>query len=128
MLHKIHQGSALTNASTYAVVGFGAGAYPNNIGLLDFADVEFPAMPAGTKDCAACHGSSTAWQIPADRSHPTAATAPARSWSVACGTCHDSSPALAHLDIMTSSLGNESCATCHGAGSDLATTLVHQVR
>ena len=128
MLHKIHQGSALTNASTYAVVGFGAGAYPSNFGLLDFADVEFPAMPGGTKDCAACHGSSTAWQTPADRSHPTAATAPARSWSVACGTCHDSSAALAHLDIMTSSLGNESCATCHGADRDLATTLVHQVR
>jgi hypothetical protein len=126
MLHKIHQGSALTNATTYGVVGFGAA--PLNFGVVGFADVEFPAMPSGTKDCASCHGQSVAWQSPADRSHPTAATVPARGWSVACGSCHDSTAAQAHLDIMTSGLGNESCATCHAADRDLATTLVHKVQ
>jgi mono/diheme cytochrome c family protein len=29
---------------------------------------------------------------------------------------------------MTSRLGNESCATCHAADRDLATTLVHKVQ
>ena len=74
MLHKIHRGSDLPDAATYGVVGFGAGAYPNNFGVVTFSDVEFPAMPAGVKDCRACHGTSDAWQSPADRSHPTAAT------------------------------------------------------
>ena len=128
MLHKIHRGSELANAASYAVVGFGAAAYPNNFSVLDFADVGFPAMPEGVKDCAACHGTSAAWQSPSDRSHPTAATAAARSWAVACGTCHDSSAAAAHLDIMTSSLGTESCSICHDSGRDLSTTLVHKLR
>ena len=128
MLHKIHRGSDLPDAATYAVVGFGAGAYPNNFSVLGYGDVEFPAMPEGVKDCAACHGTSVAWQAPADRSHPTAATTPARSWGVACGSCHDGAAASAHFDVMTSSLGAESCAVCHGAGRDEDTTLVHKIR
>jgi OmcA/MtrC family decaheme c-type cytochrome len=128
MLHKIHRGQDLANAATYGVVGFGAGAYPNNFSVLGYGDVEFPAMPEGVKDCRACHGASDAWQTPADRSHPTAATVPARSWQVACGSCHDSSAAGAHVDAMTSSLGAESCAVCHGPGRELATDLVHKVR
>ncbi|HET6146408.1 MAG TPA: hypothetical protein VFH68_02670 [Polyangia bacterium] len=129
MLHKIHRGAELTNAATYQVVGFGGAAYPNNFGVLGFDEVEFPAMPAGVKDCASCHGAgSTAWQSPADRSHPSAATQPARAWAVACGSCHDSNAAAAHIDVMTSSRGAESCAVCHGAGRELDTTLVHAIR
>jgi OmcA/MtrC family decaheme c-type cytochrome len=128
MLHKIHRGSELANAATYAVVGFGAGAYPNNFSVLGFGEVGFPAMPEGVKDCRACHGASDAWRTPADRTHPTAATAPARSWQVACATCHDSSAAAAHVDVMTSSLGNESCTVCHDSGRELATDLVHKIR
>ena len=128
MLHKIHRGAGLANAATFAVVGFGAGAYPNNFSTLGFGEVEFPAMPAGVKDCASCHGTSAAWQSPADRTHPTAATAPDRAWSGACGSCHDSSAGAAHIDIMTSSLGNESCAVCHDSGRELSTMLVHQIR
>ena len=128
MLHKIHRGSGLANAATYAVVGFGGGTYPDNFSVLGFGDVGFPAMPEGVKDCRACHGASDAWQTPADRTHPTAATAPARSWQVACTTCHDSGAAAAHVDVMTSSLGNESCAVCHDSGRELATDLVHKVR
>lgn len=128
LLHKIHRGSELASAATYQVVGFGAGAYPNNFSVLGWPDVEFPAMPAGVKDCGACHGSSDAWQTPADRTHPTAATAPARSWQIACGSCHDSSAAGAHFDVMTSSLGTESCAVCHDSGREHGTALVHTVR
>jgi OmcA/MtrC family decaheme c-type cytochrome len=128
MLHKIHRGSDLTNAATYGVVGFGAGAYPNNFSVVSFSDIEFPAMPEGVKDCAACHGTSTAWQAPADRSHPTAATTPARSWTVTCGSCHDSMAAAAHFDAMTSGPGVESCSVCHGPGAELDTVLVHKIR
>ena len=131
MLHKIHRGAdpTLTNVAVpFSVVGFGAGAYPNNFSVLTFDEDEFPAMPSGVKDCAACHGTSTAWQSPADRSHPTAAVAPAQSWGVACSGCHDTSAALAHFDIMTSGLGGESCSVCHDSGRDEAVTLVHKVR
>jgi OmcA/MtrC family decaheme c-type cytochrome len=131
MLHKIHRGAnpALTNVAVpYSVVGFGAAAYPNNFSVLTFDEDEFPAMPSGVKDCSACHGTSTAWQSPADRSHPTAAVAPAQSWGVACGGCHDTSAALAHFDIMTSGLGNESCSVCHDSGRDQAVALMHKVR
>ncbi|MEA2697232.1 MAG: hypothetical protein QOI66_1503 [Myxococcales bacterium] len=128
MLHKIHRGSELANAATYTVVGFGAAAYPNNFGLNAYADVEFPAMPSGVKDCAACHGTSTAWQSPADRSHPTAATVAAQVWNTSCGSCHDSAAATAHFEIMTSSMGNESCSVCHDSGRELSATLVHQIR
>jgi OmcA/MtrC family decaheme c-type cytochrome len=128
MLHKIHRGSDLPDAATYGVVGFGAGAYPNNFGVVTFSDVEFPAMPAGVKDCRACHGASDAWQSPADRSYPAAATVPARSWGMACGSCHDSIADSAHIDVMTSSGGEESCAVCHGAGTDLSTELAHRIR
>ena len=128
MLHKIHRGADLTGAATYQVVGFGGATPPNNFSVLSFGEVEFPAMPDGVKDCASCHGGSNAWKAPADRSHPTAATQPARAWAVACGSCHDSSAAAAHLDVMTSSLGQESCAVCHGAGRELDTTLVHAIR
>jgi len=128
MLHKIHRGSDLPEAATWGVVGFGAGAYPNNFGVVTFSDVEFPAMPSGVKDCRACHGASDAWQSPADRSHPTAATTPARSWKMACGSCHDSAAEGAHIDVMTDSVGQESCAVCHGVGTDLSTELAHRIR
>jgi OmcA/MtrC family decaheme c-type cytochrome len=128
MLHKIHMGSSLTNAATFNVVGFGAGAYPNNFGILNFGEVEFPAMPDGVKDCKTCHGTSTAWQSPADRSHPTAATAEAQVWRVSCGSCHDSDAAGAHFDAMTSSIGNESCSVCHDSGRDLPVTVAHKIR
>jgi decaheme cytochrome c component MtrC/MtrF-like protein len=95
---------------------------------LTFDEDEFPAMPSGVKDCAACHGTSTAWASPADRSHPTAPVAPAQSWGVACGGCHDTSAALAHFDIMTSGLGSESCSVCHDSGRDQAVALMHKVR
>lgn len=128
MLHAIHRGKHLAKAASYFVVGFGAAAYPNNFSRVGFADVEFPAMPDGVKDCRACHGESTEWQVPTDRTHPTAASASARAWQLSCGGCHDSTAASAHFGAMTSSLGDESCAVCHGTGREFSTTLVHQIR
>src|SRR5262249_26218942 len=45
MLHKIHIGARLANASSYQVVGFGAGAYPNNYSVASYGEVVFPSMP-----------------------------------------------------------------------------------
>jgi OmcA/MtrC family decaheme c-type cytochrome len=126
MLHKAHMGANLTNASTFNVVGFGAGAYPNNFGLVSFAETEFPAEPAGVKQCSTCHGTSTAWQLPVDRSHPTASTAPSQSWTLTCGSCHDGDDAAAHFQIMTTSVGVESCSVCHSQEDEFPVSLVHK--
>src|SRR5262249_30057112 len=102
-------------------------AYPNNFTAFNYADVGFPAMPSGVKDCSTCHGTSTAWQSPADRSHPTAATTPARSWQTSCGSCHHPTAAQADFEVMTSSVGAEPCAVCHDTGRDLAASAAHNI-
>lgn len=112
-LHKVHMGAELTNASTY----LGG----------DFAEVEFPVMPAGAADCAICHGASnTAWKQPADRTHPDQ-TVPTGSWNTVCSSCHDSDATATHITAMTTS-GVESCATCHGTGAAFAVDQVHKNR
>lgn len=129
LLHKIHRGEALDKAATYTVNGYGwPGAYPNNFSAHQYADVAFPAMPAGTKSCAMCHADSNSWQAPTDLSHPTASLTPSRSWRAACGSCHDSDAAHAHIDAQTSPAGVESCAICHDDGSELDTEFVHNPR
>lgn len=128
MLHKIHRGAELANADSYAVVGFGATAYPNNFGVSDYAEVHFPAMPGGTQDCAKCHGSSDAWRQPAARDHADEPGTPGGVWTVTCGACHDSDAAQAHIALQTTVDGRESCAICHSEDDDLGVPLVHRVR
>jgi OmcA/MtrC family decaheme c-type cytochrome len=127
MLHKIHQGEELANASTYTVVGFGSAAWPNNFSANTYADVVFPALPGGTANCAKCHGDSNqAWIEPSDRNHPTDQSLPVRSWRAACGACHDSDAATAHIDAQTSGRGAESCSVCHGPGRDWSVQVMHK--
>jgi len=128
MLHKIHQGKELANASSYTVVGFGATPYPNNYTPHGYAEVGFPAFTGGTMQCARCHGESEAWMEPAPRSHPQGQSVSTRSWTFTCGSCHDSDPAQAHIEIMTSTSGNESCAICHSLEDELNVPLMHKVR
>jgi hypothetical protein len=130
MLHKIHRGKELPDAATYAVVGFGSGAYPNNYGVSMYDHVGFPAMPDGAKDCAVCHGAGTTnWQSPPERNHPAGQALATRSWRATCGACHASSAALAHMDVNTSpSTGAEACAVCHGIGKEWPVELKHKVR
>jgi OmcA/MtrC family decaheme c-type cytochrome len=119
MLHKIHRGEDLANASTYTIVGFGAAAWPNNFGTATYADVVFPALPGGVENCTKCHGTgNTAWIQPSDRNHPTVEGLSVRSWRAVCGSCHDSDAAAAHIDAQTAPSGIESCAVCHGPGRD----------
>ena len=116
MLHKIHMGEDLTNASTYAVAGFR--------GTPHFYDeVVFPAQP-GLMQCTKCHGMSDAWELPADRNYP--GTTEALAWTVSCGSCHDSSAAGAHFATQTAPNGAEACATCHGDTKDLGVERTHR--
>jgi len=128
MLHKIHMGAELANASTYTVVGFGSG-YPNNYAEHTYAEVEFPNFPDGTKHCAGCHGDSNdAWTMPLSTDHPTDADLPSQPWHQSCGACHDGSAVQAHIAAQTAPDGVESCSICHEEGSDLAIDVVHKVR
>jgi hypothetical protein len=87
----------------------------------------FPAMVGGVKDCAKCHGTNTAWQLPDERVHPLQSV-PTRAWRAACSSCHSDTAAVAHIDANTSSFGAESCAVCHGNNDALSVTEVHRVR
>lgn len=128
MLHKIHMGEHLANASTYTVVGFGLG-YPNNFAEHHYDEVVFPALPNGVKDCTACHGDSNdAWKAPPDREHPTEMTVPVLEWTVTCGACHDSDSAQAHIELQTTAGGQESCAVCHGGSGEQSVEVVHKPR
>lgn len=121
MLHKIHHGRALAAGPDYRIVGFGGIAH-------SYEKVGFPAHPGGQQDCAFCHGAdNTAWRTPAARTHPLQ-TLETRVWRSACGSCHDSGPAQAHIDANTSPTGAESCAVCHGDGKEHSTLAVHRVR
>ena len=124
MLHKIHMGAELTNASSYVVVGFGAA--PNNYTAHTYDEVVFPSLPGGVKSCETCHGASESWQEPAARDHPTEQTLPVRSWKLVCNSCHDSSAATAHINSQTS-MGAEACAVCHDSGSEWSVQRMHKV-
>jgi len=129
MLHKIHMGEDLDHASTYTVVGFGSTAYPNNFGILNYGEVAFPAMPSGVKQCTTCHGTfNTAWIEPSSRTHPAGQLLPTRAWRSACGACHDSDAAQAHIDSQTSPSGAEACAVCHDPDGLYNVELFHKVR
>lgn len=126
MLHKIHMGEELANASTYTVNGFGSTAYPNNFTSYQYGEVVFPALPGAAANCTMCHGVSELWKAPTDRNHPTAQNVPVREWGYTCGACHDSTAAQAHIAVQTSVSGYESCAVCHGEGKDWAVEKMHK--
>src|SRR6266568_1667621 len=69
-VHGVHSGANLANpGGAHAEYGVAADAT-----LASYTNVSFPSMPAGEKDCKACHVDD-AWK-----------TRPSR---LACGTCHD---------------------------------------
>ena len=127
MLHKIHMGEDLANASSYQVVGYGAGSYPNNFGVSTFEEMRFPAFPGGVRNCTKCHGATNnSWKAPAVRAHPTQQTLPIQRWAIVCGACHDSTDAQAHITLQTTSGGVESCNVCHGTSAEWSVQRVHK--
>jgi OmcA/MtrC family decaheme c-type cytochrome len=128
MLHRIHHGHEMANGSTWLVNGFSSAAYPNNYTSFTYEHIGFPALDGGTRNCATCHGTSTAWQAPVARNHPTEQVVKTRSWGVSCGSCHDSDEAQAHIASQTTAGGAEACATCHGAGKTEAVDIVLKIR
>jgi hypothetical protein len=125
MLHKIHMGEELANASSYTLVGFGSGGPPNNFSTHTYEEVVFPQLPDGVQNCDACHGASTSWTSPSNRDHPTEQGLPVRAWSTVCNSCHDSSAATAHINSQIV-LGSEACAVCHDVGSEWGVEKMHK--
>ncbi|MFO1053098.1 MAG: cytochrome c3 family protein [Planctomycetota bacterium] len=127
-LHRLHMGDELNYASTSWFVRSANTAWPNNYVVSEFAEIGFPVMPSGVKNCAACHGeNNTAWHEPSSRNHPTMQGMPVKSWNVVCGACHDSDAARGHISSNTGSNGYEGCATCHGEGREWPVQLVHKI-
>ena len=127
MLHKVHMGADLANASTYLLNGFGSGAYPNNFTSHFYDEVEFPRLPGGVRNCAACHGDDNdAWKQPADNTHPTVQLQPYLRWGPVCSACHDGSEAQAHITVQTAPGGVESCGVCHSTGKEWHVEKMHK--
>lgn len=121
MLHKVHMGKDLANAASYVNNGIFLGVpYPVHVG-----EIGFPVMNGGTRACTSCHGETNeAWLAPADRDHPNPAVAPTKEWKAACGSCHDSSAATAHIESQSTSQG-ESCDVCHGPDKEHSVERAH---
>ena len=122
LLHKIHMGHELANASSYAANGVFLGTpYP-----VGYGDIAFPAMPGGAMACESCHGAgSKSWIEPAGRDHPVTSIARTKEWTAACASCHDSTAAIAHMGAQTSN-GEEACSVCHGPGKEWSVELKHK--
>ncbi len=148
MIHRIHMGEELSQP--YELGGFPAPTAANPGGTpIDFGETRYPRTRA---DCAACHESGT-WRLPltGDRQPTrlevrTCVEPPGddaddyctgSAWTVeevislppetaACTSCHDAPHVLAHAQVMTTAMGVESCATCHGPGSVEDVEVVHR--
>lgn len=124
LLHKVHMGKQLPDGAAYEVIGVFLGVpYP-----VTYDEVSFPTMPGGPMSCESCHGEgSTSWMVPADRIHPAATSTPTMTWTAACGSCHSSTTASAHIQTQ-SFMGVEACGVCHNPGDELSVERVHLVR
>jgi OmcA/MtrC family decaheme c-type cytochrome len=150
MIHKIHAGEDLTQP--YILGGNPTPSATNPMGTpVDFGEVRFPGI---LSNCNKCHADGT-WRLPLDPSvlpsrsevrtcieDPAADTdsycSPANfvvdsftltpPATAVCTSCHDSPDTVAHATVMTTPLGAESCATCHGPGAMWDVDQVHDIR
>ena len=149
MIHKIHAGEDLTQE--YVLGGFPAASETNPTGtVLPFGETRFPNR---LDNCTACHVDGT-YELPlADSLIPSQlqerdcvepvgddadSFCDAPNWTLtrtielqpttaACTGCHDSTATMSHAQLMTTAMGEESCAVCHGPGSASDVAVVHHI-
>lgn len=145
MAHKIHAGENLSQP--YFLGGFPVANAGNPDGnMINFGHTRYPRA---LNDCTACHKDGT-WRLPLTgdrlptvlyvRSCAETPTDDADDYcnnpvvdeeihlqpeTAVCTSCHDSAYTMAHAEVMTTSMGVESCATCHGPGSVADVDVVH---
>lgn len=100
-VHKLHRGKDLPSV----VAG---GSY-----AINQVDYSYGAFPGIITDCAICH-SATATKADGKTVLENAANWYTTPTKRACGTCHDSSAALSHIDGQITASG-EQCTFCHGS-------------
>jgi OmcA/MtrC family decaheme c-type cytochrome len=114
LIHRIHTGEE--ENTPYVVYGFGGRA-------VDFSDIVYPGNRA---DCAKCHVKNSNLLPLPNGVLPMTVTQKGQVVSVTqpitavCAGCHDSTSALGHFSLMTTSSNVETCAVCHGEGRDFA--------
>lgn len=120
MIHRIHTGEE--------------GASPYIIGSTDFSEVLFPG---DRRDCSKCHVQSHyrlplpsllpshMTQIDSSKMRVASTDYYMQATAAACTGCHDSQDAVYHTEAMTTAMGKESCATCHGQGTTHDIDVVH---
>jgi len=111
MVHKIHTGKELNR-------GY-------KLGNTDFKQVGYPG---DRRNCAACHVNGSE-QLPLQPNllsvaDPKGPLNPLGPTAAACTSCHDTVTAASHALANTTRLG-ESCAVCHGTGSEFGVSKVH---
>jgi OmcA/MtrC family decaheme c-type cytochrome len=141
LIHGIHTGKDLSQGLVLG--GFPAPTPANPIGTPeDFGGVLFPGL---RQDCTTCH--QTPPDLPLINVLPslsetlTCTDSPVVAGAycttrdstpvytppetAACTSCHDQPSTIAHAETMTTTLGQEACATCHARGEAFGIDAVH---
>jgi OmcA/MtrC family decaheme c-type cytochrome len=149
-IHKIHRGAENTGAYKLGANRTAGDATPGGEGLSDFSRFESPS-PMG--NCQTCHDGNTfglpdfANQLPVIQAVLDCGVADADGWctgrtvnavkgtlitpafKAVCTACHDTDATKAHADLNTlnpnSLTAIETCATCHGAGTEFDVIKMH---
>ncbi|MFI5298394.1 MAG: OmcA/MtrC family decaheme c-type cytochrome [Polyangiales bacterium] len=145
LVHKIHRGNKLKRGYVLGGQPLPTPTAPAGTPI-DFGKVDYPG---DQRACWACHASTSYLPPLADGLLPTVTAAtlscsdPSPSpaaycvnrtltstttlapVAAACTACHDDSSTVAHVEVNVAPDGAEACATCHGAGAQWDTQLVH---
>jgi OmcA/MtrC family decaheme c-type cytochrome len=121
MIHRIHYGEE--QSTPFIIYGHGGS-------LVNFSDVLYPA---NIQDCSKCHVDSS-YDLPLQPGVLSTTVKEAGAvvsvnppTTSVCTSCHDTSAAAAHAELMTTSDGVESCAVCHGSGKDFDVATAHMM-
>lgn len=127
LIHRIHTGEDLYH-QPFVVYG----GPPANPQPIDLSAVH--PFPGDRANCTTCHEPGTyALSGALERAAPLTVTVEGQiirqvpPVTAACTGCHDSPRAMAHATNMTTALGVETCATCHGTGRPFAVEAVHRI-
>ncbi|HEX9016560.1 MAG TPA: OmcA/MtrC family decaheme c-type cytochrome [Chloroflexota bacterium] len=124
LIHKIHTGEDQKD-KPFVIYG-GAPANPGPVTLSE------ARYPTDRRNCTKCHVPRSnlldfmhqGVQPISVKSGNTVALS-IGAVQAACMSCHDSAPAKAHAETMTTDMGGEACIVCHGEGADFAVSKVH---